>query len=242
MSASITVSYGYDRPRQVAPDLWEVRGQWSNKFGRRMTVVRLSSGELWLHNAIQLHAPDLHWLGNLGRVAGIVAPNVFHTSDAAWMKTQFPDASLYVPQKKARQFQKLGFAVYDSGADFSKLDLPDLECFAFEGTRIDEVAFLHKPSRTLILCDLAFNMESVFAGLEKWIMDWNKVGGRFGPSRLTRLLFTKDLNRVKASYARVLEWDFDRVIVNHGEILETGGKELLRSSAAEIFGPLRETI
>lgn len=236
MSQANTISYGYDPPNQVAPDLWEVRGRWSNKFGRRMTVIRLRSGALVIHSAIQLQPRELQWLASLGPVQYIVAPNIFHYSDAGWMKQQFPGARLFIPIKRAPHFEKLGLEFFDSAADLSKLNMPDLDCFPFQGTSLQEIVFLHKPSRTLILCDLAFNMASVFTGLEKWIMNWNKVGGRFGPSRLTRLLFTKDLNRVQASYARVLEWDFDRVIVNHGEILETGGKELLRSSAAEIFG------
>jgi len=39
-----------------------------------------------------------------------------------------------------------------------------------------------------------------------------------------------------ASYGRLFEQDFDRVIVNHGAVLETDGKALLRASVAEIFG------
>ena len=37
---------------------------------------------------------------------------------------------------------------------------------------------------------------------------------------------------MKASIQQVLEWDFDRIIVGHGEVVETGGKEALRQAYA----------
>jgi hypothetical protein len=79
-------------------------------------------------------------------------------------------------------------------------------------------------------------MADVFTGFERSFMRWNKVGGRFGPSRLTKWVFAKDRKKLRDSYHNLLETDFDRVIVNHGDILETGGRERLRTSVAEIFG------
>jgi hypothetical protein len=37
---------------------------------------------------------------------------------------------------------------------------------------------------------------------------------------------------MRASLDRILAWDFDRVTVAHGEILETGGHAALRTSFA----------
>jgi hypothetical protein len=75
-----------------------------------------------------------------------------------------------------------------------------------------------------------------FRGPMRWLMNWNRVGVRFGPSRLTKLAFASDKKALVDSYARVLERDFDRVIVNHGTVLESGGREALRESVREIFG------
>jgi hypothetical protein len=44
----------------------------------RMTVVRLASGELWLHSPTRLDAETREALTTLGRVAYIVAPNNYH--------------------------------------------------------------------------------------------------------------------------------------------------------------------
>ena len=47
--------------------------------------------------------------------------------------------------------------------------------------------------------------------------------GRFGPHRLVRQTI-RDRKAARESVAKILEWDFDRVIVTHGDVLESGGK------------------
>ena len=229
-----SAAYSYLPPREVAANLWELHGTWSNKFGRRMTVIRFGGGKIAVHNAFALLDRELAWLKSLGEISCIIAPNVFHTSDAGWLAKQFPKAALFVPAAKLEAFRKEGFSPLDVNKDFPST--PELTCIPMLGTRIQEAAFLHAPSKTLLLCDLAFNMADQFTGLERAFMRWNKVGGRFGPSRLTRLLFTKNRSELLASYRKLLSLDFDRVIVNHGDVLQLGGKLLLQESVHEIFG------
>jgi hypothetical protein len=229
-------TYPYGKPVLLAENLWELRGEWSNALGRRMTVIRYSNGDVFVHNAIRLDPPDLEWLKSLGPVRGIIAPNKFHSSDAPFMSREFPEATLFAPAAKLAEFAAAGLNPRDVATDFQPAHGGELECIPMRGTRIDESAFIHHPSRTLILCDLAMNMEDVFTGLERRFMQWNKVGGRFGVTRLTRWMFTTDKRALVASYDRLFEQDFDRVIVNHGAVLEAGGKAMLRASVAEIFG------
>ena len=232
------VSFDYAPPRAVAENIWTIDGSWKNKLGRRMTVVRLLDGRLAIHNAIRLRSPELDWLRSLGRPAFIVAPNSFHCSDADWMSVRFPEAALFVPESKLATFSNKGLNPIDLSLHFPAEVANELKCIPIKGTRIEEAAFVHSPSKTLILCDLAFNMPDVFTGLAKHLMKWNGVGGRFGPSRLLRLFFSKDKALLVESYRRLLEENFDRVIVNHGLILESDGKARLRAGVQEIFGPI----
>lgn len=229
--ATRSIKFPYALPRELAPGLWEIRGEWSNKFGRRMTVIRLHDGRLVIHNAFRLHEPEMNWLRRMGEPAFLLAPNAFHCSDAAWMAEQFPRIKLFAPSAKLKEFAR--FHAEDN-RNFPSL--PEFVALPMEGTRIDETAFLHRPSRTLILCDLAFNMADIYTGFEKIFMRWNKIGGRFGPSRLTKLLFAKDKTTLVASYERLLAEDFDRVIVNHGDVLDKGGKAALKNGLSEVFG------
>ncbi len=55
--------------------------------------------------------------------------------------------------------------------------------------------------------------------------------GHFGPSRLAKT-FMKDKKAIRRGIDRILEWDFDRVTVTHGEVLETNGRALLQQAYA----------
>jgi hypothetical protein len=200
-----------------------------------MTVVRTPSGVV-VHNAFELDAEDLDWLKSLGELRAIVAPNTFHCSDAGWLSRQFPNAALLVPEPKRADFERQGFHPADVARGLSGSLARELIAVPMLGSKAFETAFLHPASKTLVLCDLAFNMEDVFSGLGRVLMNWNKIGGRFGPSRLTKLVFASDKQALHASYQRLLEHDFARVIVNHGAVLPCDGRELLRGSVAEIFG------
>ena len=52
--------------------------------------------------------------------------------------------------------------------------------------------------------------------------------GRFGPSRLDPLLI-RDRRAARQSLEHILAWDFDRVVIAHGEVLEAGGPAALRA-------------
>ena len=52
----------------------------------------------------------------------------------------------------------------------------------------------------------------------------NKAYGRFGPSRTLRWFFAGDIAELRESVAKLDRWDYDRVIMAHGGIVESGGK------------------
>lgn len=151
------------------------------------------------------------------------------------MKTQFPDAKLFVPGRKLADFKNAGYDAVDTELEFPEELANELLYLPSRGTSIQEAIFLHRPSRTLILTDLAFNMPDVYHGFEKVVMGWNKVGGRFGPTRALKWIFTKDKTALLDTYRQILALDFERIIVNHGNILEQNGRDVLRSSVKEIF-------
>jgi hypothetical protein len=59
--------------------------------------------------------------------------------------------------------------------------------------------------------------------------------GRFGPHRIVRA-FVRDRAAARRSLERILAWDFDRVIVSHGDVLETGGRAALERGFAWLRG------
>ena len=97
--------------------------------------------------------------------------------------------------------------------------------------KLDELAFFHAPSRTLILTDMAFNVRSAEHAVTRWVMRLNGALGSFGPSRIARFL-TKDRAALERSVDAMLEWGPERIIVGHGDVVEEDGRAIL----AQAFG------
>ncbi len=61
----------------------------------------------------------------------------------------------------------------------------------------------------------------------------NRAYDRFGPSRIFTSFVVKDRDAFRASIGALLEHDFDRVIMSHGRVLDTGGKDAVREALWE---------
>ncbi|RIK92978.1 MAG: hypothetical protein DCC71_24285 [Proteobacteria bacterium] len=204
-------------------------------IGTRMTVVRLPDGGLLLHSPVEADAPTRAAVDALGPVRFVCAPNRVHHLYAGGWKTAYPDARLLGAPGLARKRRDLRF-------DGELGDAPDpawggvLDTLLLRGAPwLDEVAFLHRPTRTLLLTDSAFHPTPASRrGLRIWTTV-SRVRGGFGPNAVARLAI-RDRAAFRASLERVLAWDFDRVVVTHGEVLESGGEQALRRAYAWLPG------
>ena len=215
--------------RALAPDLWVAdRPQtfYGLPVGTRMTVIRLADGSLLLHSPVELDAGLRRELDAVGRVRYVVAPNRVHHLYAGRVAESYPDARLWVgPGVERKRPDLVHVAVLDDEAPVEWRGQVDQVFFAGRPYE-NEVTFFHRASRTLILCDLAFNLREGTAFVTRWLMRSIRSYGHFGPSTLDPWLI-KDRAAARASLERILAWDFDRVIVAHGDVLETGGHEQL---------------
>jgi len=216
--------------RALAADLWVAEKPqrfYGLEVGTRMTVIRLDDGSLLLHSPVALDAPLCAALDGLGRVRFVVAPNRVHHLYAGRVAQRYPDARLWVAPGVERKRPDLAYvAVLDDGAPVEWRG--QLDQVFFRGRPYEnEMVFFHRASRTLIICDLAFNFGPSAARTTRWLMKLLRSYGRFGPSTLDPWLI-RDRSAARASLERILAWDFDRVVVAHGDVLEGGGREALR--------------
>jgi hypothetical protein len=191
-------------------------------------VVRLADGSLLLHSPVALDPALRRELDSLGPVRHAVAPNRLHHLYAGEVVQRYPDAKLWVAPGVERKRPDLVIAGL-LGDEAPAAWKGQLDQVFFRGRPYEnEVVFLHRGSRTLILCDLAFNFGPRAHPLTRLLMRLLRSHGRFGPSRLDPLLI-RDRAAARESLERILAWDFDRVIVAHGDdVLATGGREALR--------------
>jgi hypothetical protein len=217
--------------QQLDDDLWVVERRqrfYGLEVGCRMTVMRLDGGRLFLHSPVTLDPELRRELDALGAVRYAVAPNRFHHLYAGEVAKLYPEARLWVAagvERKRPELAIAGVLTDDAPAEWKG----EIDQLYFRGRPFEnEVVFLHCPSRTLVLCDLAFNFGPTGPRVTRFLL--TLVGG-YGGFRTTRLdpLLVRDRPAARRSLEQILAWDFDRVIVAHGDVLESGGRELLRA-------------
>lgn len=225
--------------RQVAADLWVVerpQSFYGLAVGTRMSVIRLSGGRLLLHSPIVLDPALREQLDSLGQVSFAVAPNRLHHLYAGAVAQGYPGARLWVaPGLESKRPDLVFEAILGDEAPAEWRGEID-QVFSRGRPYENEVAFFHRASRTLIVSDLAFNFGPSSPAPTRLLMRMLRSYGHLGPSKLDPLLI-RDREAARESLERILAWDFDRVIVAHGDIQQRGGREILREGYAWLLAP-----
>lgn len=218
----------------LASGLWEINAPMSvfgMALGHRMTVAKLPDGSLWLHSPIAYSEALAAELAALGPVAHIVAPNYMHDTYLEGWLPRYPGVLFHAPRSFHKVFpafkitDPLGNTPHESwGGLFDQHVVQGIP-------RVHEVVFLHRPSRTLIIADLAFNLGSEMPLLSKVLLKVNGCFNCFAASRLLKSVI-KDRAALRASLNQILAWDFDRIVVSHGANIDASGKDTLRTAFA----------
>jgi len=204
-----------------------------------MTVIRLEDGGLLLHSPNPLSGELQRGLEELGRVRFLIAPSLMHAGFLEDYLAAFPEAQLYTApgmgalRPELRIEAELGDD--ESGGGVSAENSPwrgVLDHLVTAGVpRLNEVAFLHRPTRTLLLTDYAHNVGPDNPLLTRVLFRAIRGYGRFGPTNYFRSL-VRDPAAVWRSVQRIARWDFERVLVCHGRESATTPAQLLEAFAA----------
>lgn len=220
--------------RALGPELWVAeRPQrfYGIEVGTRMSVMRLADGSLLLHSPVLLDPGLRAELDALGPVRYAVAPNRVHHLYAGEVAKVYPGARLWIAPGLERKRPDLVYeAVLGDEAPPEWRGQVD-QVFQRGRPFENEVVFHHRRSRTLILCDIAFNFRENTHWLTRLLMQLVRSYGYFGPSKLDALLI-RDRAAARASLEKILAWDFERVVLAHGDVVERGGRQALREGYA----------
>ncbi len=214
--------------KQLADNLWIKRyplAVLGTDHGRTVTVLRLLSGKLIVHSMAPFSAADLAEIRSLGEPTWLVEAMMLHDTYARAGRTAFPDAMFLAP---AGFSDAVGFPT-------SQLVPPpeewinEIQVMELRGApRLKEHVLIHRPSRTLIVADLVFNFRQDEGGWDRFFHRYIMGLKRYpGMSRIFRLCIS-DREAFRTSLHEVLQADFDRIIVGHGELVERDGKAALR--------------
>jgi len=230
--------------REIDNNIWVAEQPlkyWGLEVGTRMTVIRLTTGELIVISPIQSDKTTIEQLNEIGNVAYIIAPNLYHHLFVYDFKSIYQKAQLWVVPGLVSKRPELSFDRVITNKEGSIQEQVDY--LLFDGFKVldlsgasivNEFVFFHQKSRTLILTDIAFHFDETFSLKTRLAAQFLGAYKRLSPSRLDKLA-TSDKEKVKDSVEKILRWDFDRVIMAHGSIIETNGKQKFKQGYEWIF-------
>ena len=228
-----------DTLKPVAENVWiadgpEIRMNYAGfklPFPTRMTVVRLPSGDLWLHSPIAWSDALAAELATLGPVRHLIAPNMLHYWYLPDWQAHFVGARSYgAPGLAARAKRPL---VIDETLGETPPDAWEgafAQCVV-PGKLLTEVDVFHHASRTLILTDLIENFEPrrVRNPLLRWIMRWSGAADPDGKAPIDmQWSFRATRKQVRAAAERMTAWAPERIILAHGRCYDRDGTAELR--------------
>ncbi|MCL6417635.1 DUF4336 domain-containing protein [Aestuariirhabdus sp. Z084] len=195
----------------------------------RMTIVRLSSGGLWVHSPTRLLPELASEVESLGAVEYLVGPNNGHNLWLDEWHQAYPEAALYVspgiPAKiRSNQYRLLGASPVLAWKK-------DLEQVHIQGAPFfDETVFFHPRTGSLIVTDLIQHYDARPPGLAglitRWVLEPMGFKGICLAPPLKRKFILKDKLAFSAAIDRIAQWDFERIIIAHGDIIESRAKEI----------------
>jgi hypothetical protein len=228
------------RPERVADGIWIVESKPIKVGGGmplpiRMSVIRLSGGDLLLHSPTQYSDDLKSAIEALGPIRHLIAPSIGHWMFLRDWQRACPAAKTWaVPGLKDRaQVRKAGIRIdAELGDDAPGSWAGEIDQVLVRAPVFKEVDFFHRASRTLLLTDLILNVEP-----QHLSPLWRVVASALGilapkgkaPAYVRALL---KLNRAETARAaaRLVAFHPERVIFAHGSWFERDGAAQLQRS------------
>lgn len=207
----------------VAPDVWQVRAPALRlPGGLRLpvasTVVRLADRSLVLYSPVAFTEGQHAAIAELGDVAHIVAPNLWHHLFAKEAAERYPQAVIHAAPGLAQKRGDLKIARELASAD--RIFGDALDVLVIDGApSLNEVVLFHRPTGTLLCADLVFNIREPEGFMSSVLLAMTGVNGKLAQSRVWRFA-VKDRTAARASIDQLLTWKVQRISPVHGDATE----------------------
>ncbi|MED7819720.1 MULTISPECIES: DUF4336 domain-containing protein [unclassified Francisella] len=197
------------------------------KFSSRTTLVKLDDGSILIHSPCKIDEKLKKEILKLGEVSYIFAPGNFHHLYISSAQEAFPNSKTYICEGIEKKQPNLKY----EGILTEKTLLNEFKQQPILGSKImNEVVLLHKETKTLIVVDIIENIGSKTKntgfGIKIWWLIfrmWNKAK----PAPEYQLGW-KDKKLAAQSLQTILEWDFDKIILAHGDLITHDAKQVAK--------------
>jgi hypothetical protein len=188
-------------------------------YPTRMVVVRLSDGSLWINSPVSATFQQAAHLEEIGPVAHLVSPTPLHD----WRLKSWAG---FFPRARCWKASTLANAPPPAWRT-------EISQLLFRGSIVlSEIEFFHCRSRTLIMGDFIQNFQLQRG---RWLRNaLMQFGGILdgGAPRDLRFSFLGKRRRQlgRESVRGILSWDFDKLVVGHGDCVESNAKTFVEQS------------
>jgi Domain of unknown function (DUF4336) len=242
MAHEISTYPPVDNLKPVAEGVWIVDSGPLKAYGLtlplRMTVVRLSSGDLWLHSPTRFDGALKREMEKIGPIRHLVAPDIAHWKYVREWQRAFPEATTWAApglRDRAQVKQSPLRIDRDLGEDAPSEWAEDMDQVVVRGgLGFSEVDVFHKPTKTLVLTDLIVNLEA--RKLPPVARAGARLVGVLAPDGKAplylRMILRMRREEAARALARMIDWAPERVIFSHGSWFERDGTARLRRAFA----------
>ena len=224
---------------EFAPSLYLADGPVVSFYGfpypTRMAVAKLSDGSAWVWSPVSLTEELFRSVNDLGPVRHIISPNKIHHLFLAEWADRFPEARVYAPPGLAQRRTDLHFDE-ELGDEPAAAWAADIDQVIFRGSlAMEEVVFLHRESRTAIVCDLIQrHPEAAMTGWRGMLMKLDNLVGEHGSTpREWRVSFLRR-GKARAAREKLLGWKPERLLIAHGECAKKNASKIIEEALSWI--------
>jgi hypothetical protein len=197
----------------------------------RMTVLRSDDGGVFLHSPVPIDAPTRAAIEALGPVRAIIAPSNCHHLFVAQAQQAFPSAPTYGVKGVGAKRPDLRLDAL-IGPEPPALWAGQMDQVLIGNRIMHEVDFLHRASHTLVVTDLIENFQDATPGTNRMLRATIRLLGMWGvPNPAPELRwFTLHRKAAREELETMLSWEFDRIVLAHGEPILHEPKAAIRKA------------
>lgn len=220
--------------KAIAKDVWGQEADIKLPLGMRMpgraTIMRAgNSGELAIYSPLPIDDELAKEIESHGEVRFLIAPNLVHWMYLAAAKQRFKKAKVYAPPGLEKKLKgAVDFEPLPTNGHVKEIG-EGLRFALVEGSpKMNEHILLHEESRSLMVGDLLFNIHQTNSlGMKLFLIFLSRAWKKPAQSSFWKAL-TKDRAACARSIDDMLTWDFERVVVTHGDVIEHDARAVAR--------------
>ena len=200
-------------------------------FETRAIIIRLNQDKNAMISPVKVNPLRVKEVNSLGAISYLIAPNNFHHLYLNDWKKVYPEATIWGPTRLHKKRKDVAFV---EGV------CPESDQIAieiFKGNNfIEETVFLHIPSKTLIVTDIIQNhLPSNNNSFWKIIKRFAGILAPNGGAPIDLRLTTRNKTLARKSISKILTWDFNKIILGHGQCIDKNGKKYFENAFRWLF-------